>query len=100
MPKRYPKETKEEVLKKIREGQKVSDVAKAYGINDMTIRTWLEQDTEPTVAETLEISRLRRDNEALLKIIGQLTYRSELREKNQRRGSLTGTRLSGGRKSV
>jgi transposase-like protein len=78
MAKRYPKETKEEVLKKIREGQRVSEVAKAYGINDMTIRTWLERDTESTAAETLEISRLRRENEALLKIIGQLTYRAEL----------------------
>ena len=87
MPERYPKEIKEEVLKKIQEGQKVTDVAKAYWINDMTIRTWLEQDTESTAAETLEISRLRREYEALLKIIGQLTYRSELREKNERRGN-------------
>ena len=87
MAKRYPKETKEEVLKKIREGQRVSEVAKAYGINDMTIRTWLERDTESPAAEMLEISRLRRENEALLRIIGQLTYRAELREKNQRRGS-------------
>jgi len=87
MGKRYAKEVKEEVLRKIREGQRVSEVAKAYGINDMTIRTWLERDTESTAAETLEISRLRRENEALLKIIGQLTYRAELREKNQRRGS-------------
>ena len=87
MAKRYPKETKEEVLKKIRESQKVADVAKAFGISDMTIRTWLERDTESTAAETLEISRIRRENEALLKIIGQLTYRSELREKNQRRGN-------------
>jgi transposase-like protein len=87
MAKRYPKETKEEVLKKIREGQRVSDVAKAYGINDMTIRTWLERDTESTAAETLEISRLKRENETLLRIIGQLTYRAELRGKNQHRGS-------------
>ena len=47
----------------------------------MTIRTWLERDTESTAAETLEISRLRRENEALLKIRGQLTCRAELREK-------------------
>lgn len=87
MAKRNPKETKEEVLKKIREGQRVSEVAKAYGINDVTIRTWLERDTESPAAETLEISRLRRESEALLGIIGQLTYRAELREKNQRRGS-------------
>ena len=87
MAKRYPREIKEEVLKKIREGQRVSEVAKAHGINEMTVRTWLERDTESTAAETLEISRLKRENEALLKIIGQLTYRAELREKNQRRGS-------------
>ena len=85
--KRYPREIKEEVLKKIREGQRVSEVAKAHGINEMTVRTWLERDTESTAAETLEISRLKRENESLLKIIGQLTYRAELREKNQRRGS-------------
>lgn len=87
MAKRYPKETKEEVLRKIRGGQRVSEVARAYGINDMTIRSWLERDTGMTAAETLEISRLKRENEALLRIIGQLTYRAELREKNQRRGS-------------
>ena len=87
MAKRYSKEVREEVLGKIREGQKVSEVARVFGINDMTIRTWLERDTESTAAETLEISRLKRENEALLKIIGQLTYRAEIREKNQRRGS-------------
>ncbi len=69
MAKRYPREIKEEVLKKIREGQRVSEVAKAHGINEMTVRTWLERDTESTAAETLEISRLKRENEALLKII-------------------------------
>ena len=41
MSKRYPQEVREEVLKKIRNGQKVSEVAKLHGINDMTIRTWL-----------------------------------------------------------
>jgi hypothetical protein len=68
----------------LRRSEKVNE---AHGINEMTIRTWLERDTESTAAETLEISRLKRENEALLKIIGQLTYRAELREKNQRRGS-------------
>lgn len=87
MAKRYSKEVKDEVLRKIREGQRVVEVAKTFGINDMTIRTWLERDTESSAAETLEISRLRRENEALLRIIGQLTYQAERREKNQRRGS-------------
>jgi transposase-like protein len=87
MGKRYTKEVKEEVLRKIREGQRVLEVARSHGINEMTIRSWLERDTGMTAAETLEISRLKRENESLLKIIGQLTYRAELREKNQRRGS-------------
>jgi transposase-like protein len=87
MPKRYSAETREEVLKKIRSGQKVSEVAKVHGINEMTIRSWLERDTNSTAAETLEISRLKRENESLLRLIGQLTYQAEVREKNQRRGS-------------
>jgi hypothetical protein len=33
MAKQYPKETCEEVLHEAREGQRVSEVAKAYGIN-------------------------------------------------------------------
>lgn len=87
MAKRYSAEVREEVLKKIRGGQRVSEVSKAYGIHDVTIRTWLERDTTSTAAETLELSRLKRENENLLRIIGQLTYQADLREKNQRRGS-------------
>lgn len=85
MAKRYSKEIREEVLGKVRSGQRVSDVAKTYGISDMTIRTWLERDTKSPAAETLEVSRLRRENEALLRIIGQLTYESDMQKKNQRR---------------
>jgi len=83
--KRYTKEIKDEVLTKIRSGRKVVEVAKEYGISDMTIRTWLERDTETGAAQTLEMSRLRRENEALLKLVGQLTYESDMQKKNQRR---------------
>jgi transposase-like protein len=86
MVKRYAKEVKEEVLGKIRGGQRVSEVARAHGLNEQTVRNWLERETGSTAAETLELSRLRRENETLLRIIGQLTYRSEVREKNQHRG--------------
>jgi transposase-like protein len=85
MGKRSSVEIREEVFKKLRGGQKVSEASKSHGINELTIRSWLERDTDSPASETLEISRLRRENEALLKIIGQLTYRAEIREKNQRR---------------
>lgn len=73
MGKHYGTEVKEEILGKIREGQRVSEVARTYGINKTTIRSWLVRDTESTAAETLEISRRKRENDALLRIIGQLT---------------------------
>jgi transposase-like protein len=83
--KRYSREVKQEVLGKIRGGQRVADVARVHGIHEVTVRTWLERDTDGGAAEILEVSRLRRENEALLRIIGQLTYESEVQKKNQRR---------------
>ena len=85
MAKRYAKATKEEVLGKIRGGMKVAEAARQHGIIETTIRGWLERDTELGAAEILEVGRLRRENAALLRIIGQLTYESEMQKKNRRR---------------
>ena len=85
MGKRYGTAVREEVLGKIRNGQKVSVVAREHGINEMTVRNWLVRDTENGSAQVLEMSRLKREKDSLLRIIGQLTYESELSKKNQRR---------------
>ena len=87
MGKRYSQEVKAEVLSKIRGGQKIVDVARLHGINDMTIRTWVERDTDEGAGPLLEISRLKRENEALLRLVGQLTYESDTHKKNLRRGT-------------
>ena len=86
MKKRYGKELKEEVLSKIRFGKKVRVVAESYGINEQTVRNWLRRDTEGGSSEILELSRLRRENEALYRLVGQLTFESDRDKKNQRRG--------------
>lgn len=86
MGKRYSREVKEEVLGKIRSGQRVTEVARAHGIHEMTVRTWLERDAAGGNVSALEIGRLRRENETLLQIIGQLKVDSEKQKKNQRRG--------------
>jgi transposase-like protein len=86
MGKRYSKEVKEEVLGKVRGGRRVSEVAREHGINEMTVRTWLERDASGGNVSALEIGRLRRENETLLQIIGQLKVDSEKQKKNQRRG--------------
>ena len=85
MGKRYSKEIRAEVLGKIRGGRRVSEVANEHGICEMTVRSWLERDTDGQGGQILEMSRLRRENEALLRIVGQLTYESETQKKNLRR---------------
>ena len=83
--KRYSKEIREEILLKIRNGQKVSAVAQEHGVHEQTIRNWLERDTGGNRAEVLEMSRLRRENESLMRLVGQLTYESEMQKKNRQR---------------
>ena len=86
MGKRYSKDVKEEVLGKVRGGRGVADVAREHGINDMTVRTWLERDTVSGGSQILEMSRLKRENEELLRIIGELKVESERVKKKTRRG--------------
>ena len=85
MGKRYSKEVKEEVLGKVRGGRRVSDVAREHGINEMTVRTWLERDTVSGGSQILEMSRLKRENEELLRIIGELKVESERAKKKKPR---------------
>jgi len=76
------KEIKEEILSRIKnEGISVPKIAEQYGISDKTIYTWLKGgviNNNPI----LEINRLRRENEDLLKIIGKLTA-DEARKKKR-----------------
>ena len=85
MRKHYGKEIREEVLAKIRAGKKVSEVAAEYGIVSKTVRNWLSRETGGKSSELLEMSRLRRENEALLELVGRLTLDSSLAEKKARR---------------
>lgn len=85
MGKAYPREVREEVLAKIQSGRKVSVVAKEYGIKENTVRNWLKRDSGGRSAEILELSRLKRENEELLRLVGMLTYESESGKKNSSR---------------
>lgn len=81
----YSLEMRQEILGKIQAGRKVSVVAAEYGVKETTVRNWLKRDTGGRSGEILELSRLRRENEELLRLVGMLTYESETGKKNSTR---------------
>lgn len=82
MFKRVPQETKNEILNKIKNGQKVHDVAAQYAISPKTIYSWLRLESQPHVS-IVEMNRLRRENDELKRIIGIITLELERGKKNR-----------------
>lgn len=68
----YPAEVKAEILLKIREGMSVSEVERVYGANRKTVYKWLGSSSEGS--GLLERSRLKRENDALYRLLGRMTY--------------------------
>ena len=77
-----PKQIKEEVLVKVKEGQKVAELAKQYGISDKTVYTWLAKLVTPEVS-LVEFNRIKRENEELKRIIGIMALDLELEKKRR-----------------
>lgn len=76
-------EVKEQILKRIKEdGVSVADAAKEHGIHGTTIYGWLGKGVQgaPTIGELV---RLKRKNEELLALVGELTLQlSQSQKKN------------------
>lgn len=77
---RVSQERKSEILRRIEKGERVSQVAEQYGLKEATVRSWIQRSGEH--GNVLELSRLRRENEALMSLVGRLTYEKSVREKN------------------
>ncbi|MCX6813586.1 MAG: helix-turn-helix domain-containing protein [Candidatus Azambacteria bacterium] len=90
MPKGYPslsEEQKQEIIKRIKEkGERVPDLAKEYGIAPKIIYNLLRRTAQGPGA-LLELAKLKRENDALLRIIGQLTAQEKLGKKMRYGGS-------------
>ena len=70
---KIPKEKKEEILTKVKCGEKVPSLATQYGISDKTIYFWLRTDTGEEVVSLIRYNKLKRENEELKRIVGELT---------------------------
>lgn len=80
--KKISKEIKNEVLAKARAGEKVAELANQYGISDKSIYTWLRQDTGEEVVSWIKYHKLRRENEELKRIIGEITLDASWKKKS------------------
>ena len=75
---RISAEIKEEIIKKIKhEGLSVMDAATQYGISDKTIYNWLGTKARGTVS-ILEHNKVKKENEQLNQIIGDLTIKMSM----------------------
>jgi transposase len=75
-------EVKQEILEKIKKGEKVADLAKQYGVSEVTIYSWLKKKAIGTVS-LLEYNRLKNENAQLKQIIGVLTLEVEKTKKKK-----------------
>lgn len=72
---RIAPEVKEQILKRIKEeGVSVQQAAQDHGVSERAIYEWLSGSVKgiPTLGELV---RLRRQNEELLKLVGELTLK-------------------------
>jgi len=77
------KEIKTEIISKVKNGERVVELARQYGVSDKSIYTWLHKDTGDQVVSIVQYNRLRRENDELKKLIGELSLKLSLGEKNR-----------------
>ena len=78
--KTIPKEIKDEILVKVHQGEKVTELTKAYGLGDKTIYSWISKKAEGGMS-SLAASQLRRENQALKLLVGELSLQISKRGK-------------------
>lgn len=83
MKRRIPKEIKDEILSKVRAGERVAQLAEQYAVSDKTIYNWLRQDSGEEVVSILKYNKLKRENEELKRLIGELTLDMHLQKKSK-----------------
>ena len=73
-------EIKDEILRKVKEGVRVADCAKQYGIHCKTIYGWLSNKARAG-DPILEINRLKKENQGLAELVGLLAIAAAKQKK-------------------
>lgn len=76
-------EVRAKILSSIKDdGTAIAEAAKTYAIREDTIRRWLRGTIDNAHTSSSELVRLKRENQALKEIIGNLHLDRELSKKN------------------
>lgn len=84
MGKQHDPSLKSVVLEEIKNGAKVADVCATRAISSKTVYAWLRQQADNTGTSSLEVAKLRRENQELKEIIGMFALEKKRSEKNQK----------------
>ncbi len=83
MGRRVSKEIREEIITKVQAGERVAALAEQYAVSTKTIYGWLRQDSGEGVVSVLEFNKLKRENDELKRLIGELTLNMHLQKKSK-----------------
>lgn len=83
MAQRVAKEIKAEIITKVQGGEHVVELAEQYAVSTKTIYGWLRQNSGEGVISALQYNKLKRENEELKRLIGELTLDMHLQKKSK-----------------
>jgi transposase-like protein len=82
MAKQYDLSFRQDVLESIKNGARVSEVCSQRGLSVKTVYAWLRKQADNTGTSSLELARLRKENQELKEIIGMFALEKKRAEKN------------------
>ena len=82
MYKQIPKQIKEEIIVKIKNGETVAEISNQYGVSPKTVYGWIRNQVKPE-SSLIEMNKLKRENDELKRIIGLITLELERGKKNR-----------------
>jgi transposase-like protein len=82
MGKYVSEDKKEDILLDIKNGLKVSEASEKHGVTIKSIYRWLRHQADNTGTSSLEVARLRRENQDLKELVGLFALEKKRAEKN------------------
>lgn len=76
-------EQRAQILSAIKdEGMSILDATKTYSVSEKTVRKWLRKQSRNAHTSSTEVERLKRENQALKELIGEIVLKHKLGKKS------------------